>query len=71
MYIVNTVKSVILYGNALVRLKKKNYRLKCIPNTRVATDLFHEISHNCKILYISFLQGVNLTHPHLKIQGST
>ena len=71
MYIVNNVKKVILYGNALVHLKKLNYRLKHVPNTRIATDLLHEISHNYKISYIAFLQGVNLPHPHLKIQGST
>ena len=71
MYIVNNVKSVILYRNALVHLKKLNNRLKHVPNTRIATDLLHEISHNYKISYIAFQQGVNLPQPHLKIQGLT
>ena len=42
MYIVITVKSVILYGNALNHLKKKNYILKNVPNARVANVLLHE-----------------------------
>ena len=71
MYIANNVKSVILYGNALVPIKKLNCRLKHVPNTRIATDLLHEISHNYKISYVAFLQGVNLPHPLLKFQGST
>ena len=57
MYLVNNVKSVILYGNALVHLKKLNYRLKHVPNTRIATDLLYEISHNYKISYIAFYKG--------------
>ena len=69
MYIVNTVKRVILYGNELIHHKEQNYRLKNVPNARVSTDLLHEISHNYKISYIAFLRGVNLPHPPLKIQG--
>ena len=71
MYIVNTVKRVILYGNEFIHHKEQNYRLKKVPNARVATNLLHEISHNYKISYIAFLRGVNLPHPPLKIQGST
>ena len=71
MYIVNTVKMVILNGNECIHHKEQNYRLKNVPNAQVATDLLHEISHNYKISYIAFLQGVNLPHPPLKIQRST
>ena len=71
MSIVNTVKRVILYGNEFIHHKKQNYSLKNVPNTRVATDLLHEISLNYKMSYIAFLRGVNLPHPPLKIQGST
>ena len=71
MYIVNTVKRVILNGNEFIHHKEQNYRLKHVPNAQVATDLRHEISHNYKISYIAFLQGVNLPHPPLKIQRST
>ena len=46
MYIVNTVKGVILYGNEFIHHKEQNYRLKNVPNARVATDLLHEISHH-------------------------
>ena len=49
MYIVNTVKRVILYGNEFIYHKVQNYRLKNVPNARVATDLLHEISHIWKI----------------------
>ena len=69
MYIVNTVKRVILFGNEFIHYKEQNNRLKNVPNARVATDLLHEISHKYKISYIAFLQGVNLPHPPLKIQG--
>ena len=71
MYIVNTVKRVILNGNEFIHHKEQNYRLKNVPNAQVSTDLLHEISHNYKISYIAFLQGVNLPHPPLKIQRST
>ena len=71
MYIVNTVKRVILYGNEFIHHKVQTYRLKNVPNARVATDWLHKISHYHKISYIAFLQGVNLPHPPLKIQGST
>ena len=71
MYIVNIVKRVILYWNEFIYHKEQNYRLKNTPSARVATDFLHEISHNYKISYIAFLQGVNLPHPPLKIQGST
>ena len=71
MYIVNTLKRVIVYGNEFIHHKEHNNKLKNVPNTRVATDLLHEVSHNYKISYIAFLQGVNLPHPPLKIQGST
>ena len=71
MYIGNTVKKVILYGNEFIHHKEQNFKLKHVPNARVATDLLHETSHNYKISYIAFLQGVNLPHPPLKIQGST
>ena len=54
MYIVNTVKRVILYGNDFHH-KKQNYRLKNVPNARVATDWLREINHNYKILYVAFL----------------
>ena len=67
MYIVNTVKMVILNGNKFIHHEEQNYRLKNVPNAQVATDLFHEINHNYKISYIAFLQGVNLPHPPLKI----
>ena len=46
-----------------------NNRLKNLPNARVANILLHEISHNYKILYIAFLQGLNTPHLPLKIQG--
>ena len=71
MYIVNTVKRVILYGNEFIHHKEQNNTLKNVPNTRVSTDLLHEINHNYKMSYIAFLRGVNLLHPPLKIQGST
>ena len=71
MYIVNTLKRVILYGNEFIHHIEQNYRLKNVPNAGVSTDLLHEISHNHKITYIAFLRGVNLPHPPLKIQGST
>ena len=71
MYIVNTVKRVILYGNGLIHHKEQNYRPKNVPNARVVTDLLNEISHNYKISYIAFLRGVSLPHPPFKIQGST
>ena len=71
MYLVNTVKRVILYGNEFIHHKEQNYRLENVPNTRVSIDLLHEISHNYNTSYIAFLQGVNLPHPPLKIQGST
>ena len=64
MYIVNTVKRVILYGNEFIHHREQNY-------AREATDLLHEISHNYIISYIAFLRGVNLPHQPLKIQGST
>ena len=53
MYIVNTVKSVILYENAFRHLSSR------IANAQVANVLLHDISHNYKISYIAFLQGVN------------
>ena len=64
MYIVNTVKRVILYGNEFIYHKEQNYTLKNVPNTRVATDLLHEISHNYKMSYIPFLNegSTYLTH---------
>ena len=71
MYIVNTVKMVILYGSEFIHHKEQHYRLKNVPNARVSTMLLHEISHNYKKSHIVFLRGVNLPHPPLKIQGST
>ena len=71
MYIVNTVKRVISYGNEFIYHTEQNNRLKNVPNARVSTDLLHEISHNYKISYITFLRGVNLPHPPFKIQSST
>ena len=58
MYIVNTVKRVVLYGNELVHHKEQNNRLKNVPNARVSTDLLHEISHNYKISYIAGVKMV-------------
>ena len=55
MYIVNTVKRVILYGNEFIHHQEQNYTLKNVQNTRVATDLLHEISQNYKMSYIAFL----------------
>ena len=69
MYIVNNGKGVILYGNEFIHHKGQNYTLKKVPNTRVATDLLHKLSHNYKMSYIAFLREVNLPHPPLKIQG--
>ena len=57
MYIVNTVKRVILYGNEFIHYKEQNYTLKNVPNTRVATDLIHEINHNYKMSYFAFYEG--------------
>ena len=71
MFIVNTIKRIILYGNEFIHHKEQNYRLKNVPNAKVATDLLNDISHNNKNLYIAFLRGVNLPHPPLTIQGST
>ena len=71
MYIVKTRKRVILYGNEFIHHKEQKYTLKNVPNTRVATDLLHKISHNYKMSYIAFLRGVNFAHPPLKIQEST
>ena len=71
MYVVKTVKRVILYGNEFIHHKEQNNRIKNVPNAQVATNLLHELSHNYKISYIAFLQGVNVPHPPLKIQGST
>ena len=63
MYIVNTVKRVVLYGNEFIHHKEQNNRFKNVPIAQVATDLPHNISHNHKISYIAFLRGVNLpTH---------
>ena len=56
MYIVNTVKRVILYGPDLIHHKEQNYRLKNVPNARVATDLLHEINHNYKIFMLHFYE---------------
>ena len=61
MNIVNTVKRVILYGNEIIHHKEQNYRLKNVPNARVATDLLHEINHNFKISYIPFFTSCQLT----------
>ena len=66
MYIVNTVKRVILYGNEFIHHKEQNYTLKNVPNARIATALLHEINHNYKISNIAFLRGVKLPHPPLK-----
>ena len=71
MYIANNVKRVILYGNVFIHLKRYTYRLKNVPDARVANVLHHEISHNYKISFIAFLQGVNLPHSSMEIQGST
>ena len=71
MYIVNTVKWLFCLEMNFIHHKEQNYRLKNVPNARVATDMLHEIGHKYKISYIAFLQGVNLPHPPLKIQGST
>ena len=57
MYMVNTVKRIILYGNEFIHHGEQNYRLKNVPNTRVATDLLNEISHNYKISCIAFYEG--------------
>ena len=74
MYIVNTVKRVILYVNEFIRHKEQHYRLKNVQNAPVVTDLLNEISHNYKISYITFLRGVNLPNPpsgvSLKIMSS-
>ena len=69
MYIVNTIKRVILYGNEFIHHKEQNNRLKNVPNARLVTDSLNELSHNYKISYIAFLRWVNLPHPPLKIQG--
>ena len=53
-----------------MHLKSRITDLIIYQNARVVNVLLHEISHNCKISYITFLKGVNLPHPHLKIQGS-
>ena len=45
MYIVNTVKRIILYGKEFIYHKEQNNRFKNVPNARVATDLLHKISH--------------------------
>ena len=63
MYLVNTVKRVISYGTEFIYHKEQNYRLENVPNTRVSTDLLHEISHNNKISYIAFFTWGQLT-PH-------
>ena len=68
MYIVSTVKRVILYGNELIHHKEQNYRLKNVPSARVATDLLHEISHNYKISYMAFTRG-QLTPPTFENSG--
>ena len=57
MYIVNTVKRVILYGNEFIHHKEQHYILKNVPNARVVTDLLNEISHYYKISYITFYEG--------------
>ena len=57
MYIVNTVKRVILYGNEFIHYKEQHYRLKNVPNAQVVTDLLNEVSHNYKISYITFYEG--------------
>ena len=49
MYIVNTVKKVVLYGNEFIHHKEQNYRFKNVPKAQVATDLLYKISHNHKI----------------------
>ena len=56
---------------AYIHLKSSTSDLKNVPNARADYILLHEISHKLKRLYIAFLQGVNLPHPPLKIQGST
>ena len=71
MYIVNTAKRVILFGNEFIHHREQKYRLKNVPNAQVATDSLHEISQNYKISYIAFLRGVNLPHPPLIIYLST
>ena len=69
MYIVNTVKRVILYGNEFIHHKEQNYRLKNVPNARVSTDLLHEISHNYKKSYIAFYEGSTYPTHLLKFRG--
>ena len=59
MYISNIVKRVILCGSVFSNLKQ-NYRLKDEQNAWEANVLLHELSHDYKISYTSFLQGVNL-----------
>ena len=59
MYIVNTVKRVILNGNEFIHHKEQNYILKKVPNAQVATNLLHEISRSYKVWYIAFLRRVN------------
>ena len=63
MYIVNTIKRVSLYGNAFIHLKKRI--------AREDTVLIHEISHNYKLLYITFLHGITFPPSTFEIQGST
>ena len=69
LYIVITVKRVILNGNEFIHHKDQNYRLKNVPNARVVTDLLNEISHNYKISYIAFLRGRQLTPPTFENSG--
>ena len=57
MYIVNTVKRVILYGNELINHKEQNYRFKNVPNARVSTDLLHEIAIITKYRILHFYEG--------------
>ena len=70
MYIVHIVKRVVLYGNVIIHLKSSISDPKSVPNARVPNILHHGISYYYKISYTAFLQGVNLPHPPLKIQGS-
>ena len=71
MYVVNTLKLVMLNGNVFIHLKQQFYSLKNVPNARVAYVLLHEINHIYNISYIAVLQGVNSPNPPLEIRGLT
>ena len=71
MYIVNIVKSVILFEKCVYASKKYNYRFKNVPIARVANVLLHGKSHYYKILYIAFYKGSTYPTHIRKFRGRT